>query len=83
MQALAESFHPQNIDKINMGTVKKIVMVFALTIPLSFSATALVSWLVILKEKKLEVGDSCGRSYQCHNIDKTAVCWNITGYFIQ
>jgi phosphate/sulfate permease len=63
MQALAESFHPQNIDKINMGTVKKIVMVFALTIPLSFSATALVSWLVILKEKKLEVGDLCGRSY--------------------
>ena len=40
-----------------MGTVKKIVTVFALTIPLSFSATALVSWLVILKEKKLEVGD--------------------------
>jgi hypothetical protein len=48
-----------------MGTVKKIVTVFALTIPLSFSATAFVSWLVVLKEKKLEFGDLCGRSYQC------------------
>lgn len=60
-----------------MGTVKKIVTVFVLTIPLSFSATALVSWLVMLNEPKLEVGDLCGRSYQCQNIDKTAVCWNI------
>ena len=62
-QALAESFHAEKLDKINMGTVKKIVTVFALTIPLSFSATAFVSWLVVLKEKKLEVGDLCGRSY--------------------
>ncbi len=64
-QAFAESFHAEKLDKINMGTVKKIVTVFALTIPLSFSATAFVSWLVVLKEKKLEVGDLCGRSYQC------------------
>ena len=66
-----------------MGTVKKIVTVFVLTIPLSFSATALVSWLVMLNEPKLEVGDLCGRSYQCHNIDKTAVCWNIFGNYSQ
>ena len=64
-----------------MGTVKKIVSVFALTIPLSFSATALVSWFLTLKETKLQVGDLCGRSYQCLNIDKEAVCWNINGNY--
>jgi|LauGreDrversion4_2_1035121.scaffolds.fasta_scaffold708310_2 hypothetical protein len=64
-----------------MGTVKKIITVFALTIPLSFSATAFFSWIVLYTEPKLKVGDACGRSYQCHDIDKTAVCWNITGTY--